>query len=185
MTQRERLYTYPEFDRFTRLPEHLDRRFGLLHGEIYEVSPTRPHSKIVNRLHGNLFKFHETYGVGELHIELRYKLPGDDHNALIPDISFIEHVDDLPDDDRPIPRMPDLAIEVKSPDQTYKSARAKAAYYLANGTRLVWLLFPEKKQIEVHRPDQAVVVLGSGDMLDGGEVLPGFSLAVSEVFRDV
>lgn len=45
--------------------------------------------------------------------------------------------------------MPDLVIEVTSPDNTYKSMRKRADYYLAHGTRLVWLVYPEKCLVEV------------------------------------
>jgi Uma2 family endonuclease len=81
-----------------------------------------------------------------------------------------------------VPQMPDLAVEVKSPSNTYLQLREKAIYYLKNGARLVWLVFPERQQIEIHTHDAPITTLGIGDTLDGGEVLPGFAMSVADVF---
>src|SRR6266849_3602401 len=79
------------------------------------------------------------------------------------------------------PNPPELAVEVVSPNDPERNLRIKVANYLAAGT-LVWLVRPDEKQIEVYAPGQPVKVLGVKDILDGGSVLPGFSLKVGEVF---
>ncbi len=79
--------------------------------------------------------------------------------------------------------MPDLAVEVQSPDQSDKFMVDKAAYYLANGVRMVWLIYPEKRLVEVLTPD-ARYLLNDADALDGGDVLPGFSLPIGEIFAE-
>ena len=80
--------------------------------------------------------------------------------------------------------MPDVAVEIKSPDDTINEMRDTAAYYLANGSRLVWLVYPNYRLIEVYRPDTDVEILGEEEILTGGDVLPGFELSVREVFSD-
>lgn len=82
-----------------------------------------------------------------------------------------------------VPRMPDLAVEIKSPNDTRQRLRDKAAYYLSNGTRVVWLVYPEKRMIEMLTPDDFTHVSGDG-ILEGGELLPGFSMTLDEVFAD-
>ncbi len=82
-----------------------------------------------------------------------------------------------------VPRFPDLAVEVKSPGDSYRQMREKAAYYLANGTKLVWLVYPEKRLVEVYRADGDIQILTGDDTLDGGDVLPGFSMTVSDIFK--
>ena len=77
--------------------------------------------------------------------------------------------------------MPDLAIEVKSPDDTYKQMREKADYYLQNGTKLVWLVYPEKRIVEVYTNEQQDI-LTLEDRLTGGELLPEFELSVKDIF---
>lgn len=59
--------------------------------------------------------------------------------------------------------------------------REKADYYLANGVRLVWLVYPEKHLVVVHTPDTEDI-LTENDTLDGGDVLPGFKLPVRDIF---
>jgi Uma2 family endonuclease len=79
--------------------------------------------------------------------------------------------------------MPDLAVEVKSPSDSVRQLREKAEYYLQHGTRLVWLIFPAQRIIEVYTLDE-VEILIEGDSLTGGDVLPGFSMPVADVFAD-
>lgn len=78
--------------------------------------------------------------------------------------------------------LPSIVIEVKSPTNTIKELREKADYYLANGAQLVWLVFPEKKMVEVYVAGQDVQLFLEDDVLSGG-VLPGFTLAVKTIFE--
>lgn len=77
--------------------------------------------------------------------------------------------------------MPDLAIEIQSPGQSDKLMSDKADYYLANGTRMVWIIY-KKRIVEVRTQDDRQL-LNEDDILDGGDLLPGFSVAVKDVFR--
>ena len=103
-------------------------------------------------------------------------------DMLIPDVAFISlgQMPDLPDCIALIP--PDLAIEVKSSNDKKKNMRQKAQRYLDNGTLLVWLVFPESRTVEVYDGDNDVVTLGMDDTLTGGDVLPGFTLRVADIF---
>lgn len=77
--------------------------------------------------------------------------------------------------------MPDLAVEVQSPSNTLKGMQEKAAYYLLNGTRMVWLVYTEKQLIEVLTPhDRQLLTIN--DSLSGGDVLPGFMLPLKTIF---
>lgn len=75
------------------------------------------------------------------------------------------------------------AFEIKSPKDTFKGLRAKAEYDLANGARLVWLVYPDERLVEVFRLDADSRLLNEQQMLDGGDVLPGFQIAVKAIFR--
>jgi Uma2 family endonuclease len=70
---------------------------------------------------------------------------------------------------------------VLSPTDKPRDVRRKISNYLATGT-IVWLVDPDMETIEIHAPGQPVQVLKIGDTLTGGTLLPGFSLALSEVF---
>jgi len=115
-------------------------------------------------------------------ISVLCRVLSDSLNARIPSISYFI------DDSRPIvtrgavPLMPDLAIEVKSPDDSYKTMRGKAAYYLQNGSKLVWLIYPEKRVIEVYRAGGDDDFLNIEDTLTADDLLPGFALPVRTLF---
>jgi len=117
-----------------------------------------------------------------------YKFPGAE-TGLLPDVGFVEasKVALIPDRTRPIPFAPDLAVEVASPDQKPDDMAAKARTYLDGGTRLVWIVWPEREGIDVWRAGRSVgpaAVLTVDDMLDGEAVIPGFVYPVADVFAD-
>ena len=99
----------------------------------------------------------------------------------------------ITDPTKPIPFAPDLAAEVASPDQTALDMAAKAQRYLRGGTRLVWVLWPDRREVDVWQPDdlrpryqdmRPSSTLGLGAALDGEDVVPGFSLSVADAFAD-
>ncbi|GIL14005.1 MAG: hypothetical protein BroJett038_27250 [Chloroflexota bacterium] len=124
----------------------------------------------------------EQHNLGRVGVEIRHQMPGDRHNVLLPDISFYTDMTAPVVERGAVPYMPDLAVEIKSPDDSCKAMNGEAAYYLANGARLGWLICPEKRLIEVLSPDDRQL-LTDGDTLEGGAVLPGFALAVGDVFN--
>ena len=103
----------------------------------------------------------------------------------IPDVSFISWRRlprrRIPRD--PIPKLaPDLAVEVLSAGNTKKEMDRKLQDYFQAGVRLVWYVDPKARTVTVYTaPDQATV-LTAEDILDGGAVLPGFSLSLREFF---
>ncbi len=117
-----------------------------------------------------------------------YKFPGA-ATGLIPDIGYYMAARRVlvTDRSRPIPFAPDLAVEVASPSQDADDMAAKACAYLGGGTRLVWVVWPQSKHIDVWRrgtvarPVQALTV---GDDLSGEDVVPGFTYPVAAVFAD-
>ncbi|MBZ0288274.1 MAG: Uma2 family endonuclease, partial [Anaerolineae bacterium] len=79
-------------------------------------------------------------------------------------------------------RVPDVIVEVMSPDENIDELRDKAKYYIANGARLVILTFPRQKIVEVCRPDAPTEMLTVEDTLEGYDVLPGFALPIANLF---
>ncbi|MDD9955345.1 MAG: Uma2 family endonuclease [Anaerolineaceae bacterium] len=77
---------------------------------------------------------------------------------------------------------PLLAVEICSDSNTWRELRAKAARYLEHGTRMVWLIDTDERTLELHRADAPPQTLRGDDLIDGGEVLPGLSLPVSDLF---
>jgi Uma2 family endonuclease len=81
------------------------------------------------------------------------------------------------------PGAPDLAAEVVSPNDTASEVQAKVADYLSAGSRLVWVIYPDLRQVAVFDAARANRILAASDQLDGGDVLPGFSLVLAELFE--
>ncbi len=77
---------------------------------------------------------------------------------------------------------PDLVVEVVSPYDRPGEIAAKAAMWLEAGVRLVWVVDPPTRTFAVHAPGRAVQVLTEGDELDGEDVVPGFRVAVADLF---
>jgi Uma2 family endonuclease len=106
----------------------------------------------------------------------------------IPDVAFTNW-DRLPGRRRPtapVPRLaPNLAVEVLSRSNTPGEMAAKRRDYFAAGVELVWELDPEVRAVTVYSSPTRATTLGPADTLDGGTVLPGFTLRVSELFAEL
>ena len=101
-----------------------------------------------------------------------------------PDIAFIS-AEKLPlDVDVPgfYEGAPDLVVEIASPSDSLAAVNDKAQMWLRFGVALVWVVFPESRTVEVHPASGPPVLLGEQDNLDGGDVLPGFTCAVQDIF---
>jgi Uma2 family endonuclease len=115
--------------------------------------------------------------------------PGDaGETGLVPDAAFVR-ADRVPARSSPEYAKawrlaPDLVAEVASPSQFRPEMGEKAQRYLAAGVRLVWIVWPKSRQVDVWRPGaaQPVATLGPGDVLDGLDVLPGFTHPVADLF---
>jgi len=182
MAIQPKLVTVVEFEQFLALPENRDRSFELIHGEIVEKVPPEEHGLIAGNIHGFLWQYTRQSGFGRAVIEVRVCMPEDDYNSRQPDLAFFADTTRPVVKRGPVLQMPDLVIEVKSPDDTYTSMRARAQYSLAHGTSLVWLIYPAKRLVEVYRRDADSELLTADETLQGDDVLPGFALAVHEIF---
>lgn len=79
------------------------------------------------------------------------------------------------------PGAPDLAVEVVSPGDRYGEVAEKVAAWLAAGTQMVVVVEPPQRTV-VHRADGVTRTLREGDVLEGGEVVPGWKVPVAELF---
>jgi Uma2 family endonuclease len=151
-------------------------------GEVYEKPmPNRSHSVIQRLLLVALTNFLEGRFLGEVFPELRCIFgPVGSERAYVPDLCFIRQARLAFDGF--FYGVPDIAIEIVSPDHHLSRLLSKIQSYLLNGVELVWLIDPETQSISVHAPGQEVLVLGPADALDGGDVIPGFSVPVARVF---
>ena len=108
----------------------------------------------------------------------------DPDTVLAPDVAFVR-AGRLPDDrDRSkfIESSPDLIVEVVAPSDLYSEFTEKLIIYLDTWVHNIWIIEPYSKIVMIYSPDDAAKILTIDDELDGGDVLPGFRIPVSELF---
>jgi Uma2 family endonuclease len=161
-------------------------RYELAKGVLIKMTPAgAKHGTIAGRLFKLLAGFVDDRGMGVVcAAETGFKLELAPDTVRAPDISFVSK-ERLPAGGPPDgywPFAPDLAVEVVSPADTAGEVMAKVIAYLEAGTRLVWVVYPKTETVVVHRPAGEARVLRGEDTLDGGELLPGFTCKVREIF---
>ena len=163
-------------------------RGELIRGVLHETMPAGfKHGWIVMKLGALLLNFIQPRALGTLvGSDSGVWLERDPDTVREPDIAFTS-VERLPinaDIDGYSEVVPDLVVEIVSPNDRPGEVAEKTAMWLSFGVRLVWLVRPDSRTIEVHRAGGQVETLGEDDALDGLDVLPGFSCDLRAIFDD-
>jgi len=162
------------------------RRYELIEGELQVMSPAEArHGRVVARLTGPLAEHVWAHGLGEVFgAETGFQIARNPDTVRAPDAAFVrqERVEEVGDTDDWWPGAPDLAVEVISPDDSYTKVREKVAAWLDAGCRMVLVIDPRRREVEIYRARTDVRVLTEADAIDGGDVVPGWSLLVSRLF---
>lgn len=161
-------------------------RYELIRGKLVKrMSAGFEHGTCSSRININMGAYVQAHGLGEtLVAETTFLLATDPDHARIPDVAFVsaERLHLIEDRARAFPAAPDLAVEVISPTDRLTLVREKVADWLAHGVRMVIVVNPRNRAVEVHRPQRAMVTLTESDTIDGGDVLPGWRMRVADVF---
>ena len=188
-------------EEFSKLAPHLGR-CELVRGEIIEMSPPGLiHGKIAMTLGARLFNYVQGHNLGEVFAAeagfiVEYAADEKSRDTVRgPDISFVkkERIPEGGFDDTWGDFSPDLVVEVMSKNDTHREVLEKVGEYLDAGVRLVWVVRPQNKTVTVYRLNGEIEQLQGDDrkplasvrlpnMLDGEDVLPGFSCSVSDIF---
>jgi Uma2 family endonuclease len=165
-------------DEYARLPED-GQRHELQGGVLLaEPQPFPRHAQIQARLAHALLDFVDPRGLGVVLTEGGFLLSRNPDTVRGPDVSFVraDRFDAEEAGRAFFPGAPDLAIEILSPSNRPGEMHAKVADYLAGGSRLVWVIDPDRGVASVYRTLLNPRRIGAGGALDGEDVLPGFSL---------
>jgi Uma2 family endonuclease len=168
-----------------RLPED-ETHTELIRGELKQRAPAGgEHGSLAGELHFrvSLFTHNERLGGRTFIADTGFILQRDPDTVRAPDFAFIRQ-ERLPDGLPPIayiPIAPDLAVEIISPSESAEDVHDKVREYLDAGTALIWLVYPRRKSVVV-QTHQGARTLNGDDVLDGGDVLPGFHLPICEIF---
>lgn len=172
-------------EEFARMPDPADgSRLELVRGEIVEMPPPKgKHGIVCSRINRFLGNFVEPNKLGWVTSnDTGVVLEKEPDTVRGPDVAFwnIARQPQQPEGYFLIP--PDLAVEVQSPDDRRKDLRAKIKEYLFYSVPLIWLVDPETRTVTVYRGSMRGTELDESDVLDGGDVLPGFACTVADLF---
>jgi Uma2 family endonuclease len=182
MTVNQKLMTA---DQLYRMPDD-GMRHELVRGELRTMPPGGwGHGKDSSKLDRSLGNYVEAQGLGEVATnEPGFILSTNPDTVRAPDVAFVraERLLEADPERGYYPGAPDLAVEVISPNDLYTEVDEKVAEWLAHGTRMVLVVNPRGRSVAVHRTGRDVRILGIEDTLDGEDVVPGWTLAVRDLF---
>jgi Uma2 family endonuclease len=179
MLTRQNEMTLEEFIDFANLPENADRNLEFINGRVVEMSPSRSRNSELGDVlvfEARLFcrqhnlPCHTTSGDGAYNIE---------GNTIAPDFAY--KPTDMSYDEYPDPVPPLWAVEIVSPTDLATDVSNKREIYLRAGI-LYWEVYYPPQRVDVYAPGQPPKIYKMGDVLNGGEVLPGFTLEVATLF---
>jgi Uma2 family endonuclease len=172
-------------DDVNRLNDHEDRLYELVDGILVQKTAGLRESIITGNILTILNNFVKPRGLG-LVAGADGTIQLDINLVRIPDVSFFS-LERLPGGeipDEPIPLLvPDLAVEVISRSNTPKEMGEKLKEYFEKGVRLVWYVRPKSRVVDVYTAPDHFTRLTASKRFDGGDVLPGFSVQVGELFE--
>ena len=180
-------------EEFIRLPREDGWHYELAEGRLVRMPLAGyNHDVVVSRLAARLLPFVEEHNLGECTLsQAGYLLSqrGEPDTVRSPDLAFVSSAR-VPRPNTPesiaFPRLaPDLVVEVVSPSQYRPEMIERANMWLSSGVRLVWIIWPQSKQVEVWQPvtGTPTAILSVADTLDGLDVLPGFTCPIAHLFR--
>jgi Uma2 family endonuclease len=165
-----------------------DKRTELVRGRMFVREPAGfRHGDVAMTVAMRMHAFVQANNLGRLLAAgTGFRLFTNPDTVRAPDVAFVRR-ERIPD---PMPRgiapfAPDLAVEVLSPDDRPGDVLDKVADWLKAGTRLVWVIDPERRAARAYREDGTIALLAESDVLDGDAVLPGFTCPVSELFQSL
>jgi Uma2 family endonuclease len=165
-----------------------DLLYEVIDGRIVEKCMGARETEIASLLVGILTPFLMTNRLGKVVGEMLFRIDSQSDLQRRPDVAFVSHA--RWPFHRRIPRVsvwdmiPDLAIEVISESHTAYEIQKKRHEYFDAGVTSVWVIYPDQAEVYVYSSPKEIQVLGLGQELEGGDLLPGFRLPVAALFQD-
>jgi Uma2 family endonuclease len=163
--------------------------YELIKGELIKVSPPpgHEHGLVAMNLASPLHEYVKNKKLGKVYAaETGFLLERNPDTVRAPDVAFVTR--ERLEEAGPIKGYwrgaPDLVVEVLSPSDTLRRVERNAAHWLESGARRVWIVNPKLHTVNVYRSLTDIDVLTESDTLEGGDVVPGFQIAVAEIFAE-
>ena len=161
-----------------------DKRTELVRGVLVVREPAGSrHGLVTMNLGAELAVYVKQTGAGGVYAaETGFKLTTNPDTVRAPDIAFVARERLPAPSTTGYPALaPDLAVEVLSPGDRPGEVLAKVADWLSAGTRLVWVLDPERRLARVYRHDGSETIVTAEGALAGEDVLPGFGCSLVSI----
>ncbi len=165
----------------------VDALYEIVDGKYEELPPMSTQASVVaSRLVGELMAFAKTHQLGEAVGETLFGLTPQLRRKHRIDAAFVSY--QRWPKDRPTPTtdpwpvVPDLAIEVISPNDVAESVQERIREFLEAGVRLVWLVYPQLAWVIAYQSPHSLRGFTIADHLEAEPVLSGFRLAMRELF---
>ncbi len=159
--------------------------YELVRGEVVQLTlPGAVHGAVVVNIAATLEAHVRAHDLGLVMVASGFVVEHSPDTVRGPDVSFVSRAR-IAAGGVPVAffqKAPDLAVEVVSPSDTAAELEVKVRDYLRNGAMQVWLAYPESRTLHVYHRDGTARWYGENETLDGGDVLPGFSVPVREFF---
>ena len=165
--------------------EHPDFRMELVSGEIVVMSPSGYESEeVATEVARQMGNWVRPRNLGRVTgSSAGFTLPNADTRA--PDVSFVV-AERLRRSPRSFAELaPDLVVEVKSPTDSVAKLETKILSFLEMGTRVGILVNPDDRTVRVYRAGEGTIALGDGDSLTVPDLLPGWEVAVSDLWSPI
>src|SRR5262245_11186056 len=162
--------------------------YEVVNGKRVELPPVSIYANwIASRLDQRLGPFAEAHGLGMVVVEGLFILDPIRDLRRRPDVAFVCAAKWPLDRELPPAGdweiVPDLAVEVVSPNDLAQEVHAKLEEYFSFGVRQVWIVYPVDRKVYVFDSPTRVVGLAENEELDGGDLLPGFRLPLATLFQ--
>ena len=162
-------------------------RRELVRGEVRKTAPAGfQHGSIAAEVAASLAWHVRSNGLGVVvAAETGFKIAGNPDTVRAPDAAFVsrERVEEADGTIGYWTGAPVLAVEVISPNDRFAEVEEKVGDWISSGCRMVLIVNPKGKNVTVRLPEKRVAILTEAETIDGGEVVPGWTLPVSELFR--
>lgn len=174
--------TAAEFEQWVGLPQNAERHFEYIAGEAVEVVSNNYSSQVAARILTFLGMYLLENDIGYVTgADGGYVVRGERYISDVGFVSRARQPESCHDAYNPNP--PDLAVEVVSPGDRADKLMVKVGNYLSVNT-VVWVVYPPEREVQVYAPGESVKLLRMNQTLSGGDVLPGFALAVKDIFPE-
>jgi Uma2 family endonuclease len=162
-------------------------RYELVRGELKRMAPAGDeHGYLAGELFAGLRNYVKAKKLGRVYaVETGFKLSSNPDTVRAADVAFVsnERLGKKPGLVKGYRAVaPDLIVEVVSPHDRHSKVMEKVSAWLGAGTRMVMVVDPDRRTVTVYRSLQDIHVLSEEDVIDGADVVPGWTLPLRELF---